>query len=328
MFDLLKNKKILITGGLGFIGSNLAICCVANGAEVTIMDSMAPNTGANLHNIKSIKKNIHFYPYDILDFDRVSELVIDQDIVFNCAASTSHPFSMKEPWLNLDVNSRGVINILEAIKRFNPKSRFIHLGTTTQIGKQIVEFADETHSEFPTDIYSANKCVSEKYVLIYAAAHKLRASVVRLSNTYGPRAAIHSPDFTFNNYFIGLSLLDKEITVYGEGGQKRNFIYIEDAVSAIIAVALEDKSIGETYFGVGDEHFSVSEIAKKIVSVIGHGSVTSIGWPAERENIEIGNAFLSNKKLKDVTGWSPKLSIQEGLEKTRDYYDECLNKYI
>src|SRR3989338_10555983 len=187
----LRNKKIIITGGVGFIGSNLAHRCLELGAKVTLYDSLDPNSGGNLCNIIDIKKNVEICYHDILNFDRLTECIIDKDILFNCAASTSHPFSMKEPWLNLDVNGRGVINLLEASRRFNPKMRFIHIGTTTQIGKLHYQPADENHPEYPTDIYSANKCVSEKYVLIYGAAHRLLVTVIRLPNVFGPRAAIY-----------------------------------------------------------------------------------------------------------------------------------------
>ena len=146
-----------------------------------------------------LRHDIELRLHDILNFDRLTECVVNKDILFNCAASTSHPFSMKEPWLNLDANSRGVINLLEACRRFNPDIKFVHLGTTTQLGCLHYQPADEHHPEFPTDIYSANKSASEKYVLIYARAHGIRATVIRLPNVYGPRAAIHSSEFTFND---------------------------------------------------------------------------------------------------------------------------------
>ena len=191
-------------------------------------------------------------------------------MVINCAASTSHPFSMREPWVDLDVNSRGVVNILEAVRRFNPEAKFVHVGTSTQLGRLVYQPADEQHPEFPMDIYSANKSVSEKYVLIYAHAYDMKATVVRLSNVYGPRASIHSADFTFNNYFIGLALQDKEISVYGDGAQRRNVIYVDDAVEALAGWHRRCGD-GETFFAVGDEPRSVAEIAELTVKIIGKG---------------------------------------------------------
>ncbi len=248
----LRGQRVLITGGLGFVGSNLAHTCLELGAEVTIYDCLDPRSGGNPYNIHDIRDSVTLCYQDILNFDQASKEVVDKHIIFNCAASTSHPFSMREPWIDLDVNSRGAINLLEAVRRFNRDVKIIHLGTSTQLGKLQYQPADERHPEFPTDIYSANKSVSEKYVLIYANAYEIRASVIRLSNVYGPRASIHSPDFTFNNYFIGLALQGKDIPVFGQGRQKRNVIYVEDAVSALILASQSDKVDRDILFAVGD----------------------------------------------------------------------------
>lgn len=323
----LKSKKVLITGGLGFIGSNLAHRCLKLGAKVTIYDNLDPNSGGNLYNIIDIKEDVEIRYHDILNFDRLTECITDKDVIFNCAASTSHPYSMKEPWLNLDVNSRGVINLLEASRRFNPDMRFIHIGTTTQIGRLHYQPADENHPEYPTDIYSANKSVSEKYVLIYGAAHRLPVTVIRLPNVFGPRAAIHSSEFTFNNYFIGLALQGKEITIYGTGEQKRNVLYVDDAVEALIKGAVTDKTIGETYFAVSDQHYSVADIAKLTTKHIG-SSVKFIEWPSERKAIDIGDAIISNAKFKKAVSWEPKISLIEGLKLTKQYYAGRKDKYL
>jgi UDP-glucose 4-epimerase len=324
----LKSKKVLITGGLGFIGSNIAYRCVELGAHVTVYDCLDPRSGGNLFNVNDIKDHLSLHFHDILDFDRVIHHMTSQDIVINCAASTSHPFSMREPWIDLDVNSRGVVNLLEALRRFNRETKFIHLGTSTQLGKLRYQPADEHHPEFPTDIYSANKCVSEKYVLIYANAYNLRASVIRLSNVYGPRASIHSPDFTFNNYFIGLALQGKDITVFGEGTQIRNVIYVDDAVEAIIRVSLQEISNKDTFFAVGDEHYSVAEIAETTVQQVGRGKVIYTSWPKNRKVVDVGDAILSNKKIKEVLKWMPRYDLKSGLMKTRAYYENCMEKYV
>ena len=284
---------------MGFIGSNLAHKCLELGAEVTIFDILDPRSGGNLYNIHDIQDSIELCYHDILNFDQVSQKVIRKDIIFNCAASTSHPFSMKEPWIDLDVNSRGVINLLEAIRRFNREVKFIHLGSSTQLGKLHYKPADEKHPEFPTDIYSANKCVSEKYTLIYAKAHQIHGSVIRLSNVFGPRASIHSPEFTFNNYFIGLALQDKEITVFGDGGQMRNIIYIDDVVEALILTSQSPKIDKETFFVAGDHHYSISHIAEEIVKYMERGKVKYVDWPKKRKSVEFSEAIKSNQKIQE-----------------------------
>lgn len=324
----LQGKKVLITGGLGFIGSNLVQRCLELGAQVTIYDNLAPYAGGNLYNIHGIQNAVEVCYYDILDYDRLLEHIVGKDIIFNCAASSSHPLSLREPWSDLDINSRAVINLLEVLRRFNPEAKFVQIGTSTQLGRLQYTPADENHPEFPLDLYSANKSVSEKYTLIYAHVHKLRATVIRLSNVYGPRARINNRETTFNNYFIGLALQDKEISIFGDGAQKRNLIYVEDVVEALLAAAVDEKSNGETFFAVGDEHFSVADIAKTIVNVIGRGSVRFVPWPDDRKPTEVGDAVLSNQKIRNTLGWVPRVEFRDGLACTQSYFVECMEKYL
>ncbi|NQU17104.1 MAG: GDP-mannose 4,6-dehydratase [Candidatus Saganbacteria bacterium] len=324
----IKGKKVLIAGGLGFIGSNLAHECLRLGANVTIYDCLDPNSGGNLFNIDAIKNSVELVFGDILNFDLVSHHIMDKDILFNCAASTSHPFSMKEPWIDLDVNCKGVINLLEAARRFNKGIKFVHIGTSTQLGRLHFRPANETHPEFPTDIYSANKSVSEKYVLIYGNAYGMPVTVLRFSNVYGPRASIHSSDFTFNNYFVGLALQGKDITIFGKGSQKRNIVYVDDCVSALILASQSEKVNGEILFAVGDVHYSVAEIANQIVKHIGKGMVKFVNWPDERKAIEIGDAIISNAKIKDMLDWKPEGDFSDGLIKTREYFEKYLGHYV
>lgn len=323
----LKGKKILITGGLGFIGSNLVLKCLELGAEVTIYDCLDPHSGGNMYNIHDIKDSVNLVLSHILHFDDLCGHIMNKDIVFNCAASTSHPFSMWDPMFDIDINSKGVINLLEAARRFNRNIRLIHLGTTTQIGKLQYSPADEAHPEFPTDIYSANKSVSEKYVLIYGRAYDIPVTVIRLPNVFGPRAAIHSSDFNFINYFIGLGLQNKIITIYGKGTQLRNVLYVDDCVSALIMASQTDKTNNEVLFAVGDNHYSVAEIAKSIGKYIG-GTPKFIEWPEDRKVIEVGSAVISNKKIKSMMNWTPNYDLNTGLVKTKEYFTACLKEYL
>jgi UDP-glucose 4-epimerase len=327
-FPDLKGKKILITGGLGFIGSNLAHKCLELGARVTIYDSLAINSGGNIFNIEGIKDDIEIIFSDILDFNEVVHAIHDKDILFNCAASTSHPQSMHQPFLDLDVNSKGLLILLDSAKRFNKNIKFVHIGTSTQLGNLKYTPANEEHPEFPTDIYSANKSVSEKYALIYSKAYGMDITVIRLSNVYGPRACINSADFTFNNYFIGLSIQNKEITIFGDGKQLRNFLYIEDAISALIIASQSEKTKGEVFFAVGDTHCSVAEIAEKIISVFNAGSLKFISWPPDRKATEIGDAIISNEKIKKTLLWKPMFNLESGLEETRIYFAKYSNHYL
>jgi UDP-glucose 4-epimerase len=323
----MKGKRVLITGGLGFIGSNLAHRCVDLGAEVTIYDCLDPRSGGNMYNVHDIEASVHIILNDIRSFEGVSACIRGQEVAFNCAAYTSHPNSMKDPLTDIDVNCKGVINLLEAARRFNPELRVIHVGTSTQIGRMVSDPVDERHPEFPVDIYSANKTASEKYVLVYGSAYKMWTSVVRLANVFGPRSNIKSPDFGFVNYFIGLALQGKDLTVFGEGHQLRNISYVDDCVDALVLAAENPSSRGHAFFAVSDRQYRVAEISNAIVAYIG-GRVKFVDWPKDREAIEIGDAIISNQKIKAVLGWTPKYDLEGGLARTHEYFRPCLGKYL
>jgi UDP-glucose 4-epimerase len=323
----IHGRNVLITGGLGFIGSNLARRCLELGAKVTLYDCLDPRSGGNMHNVADIQDRVNIVLNDIRNFEGVCACIRGQDVLFSCAAYTSHPYSMKEPLTDIDVNCKGIINLLEAARRFNPGAKIVHVGTSTQAGKMVVNPIDELHPEFPVDIYSANKSASEKYVLIYGHAYGMRTTVVRFANVFGPRSNIRNPDFGVMNYFVGLALQGRDLTIFGEGRQMRNIMYIEDAVEALIAAAQSPASEGEVLLAVADRHYSVLDMAEAITRHIG-GRVRKVEWPRERQVIEVGDAILTNAKIKRVLGWSPKCALDDGLIKTREYFLPRLQQYL
>jgi len=323
----MKNLRVLITGGLGFIGSNLAQRCVQLGAKVTIYDCLDPRSGGNMHNVHGFEDSVEVVLNDIRNFEGVSASIRHQDILFNCAAYTSHPNSMKEPLIDIDVNCKGVINLLEAARRFNRDLKIVHVGTSSQIGRMRLTSVDENHPEFPLDIYSANKSASEKYVLIYSQAYKIPATVLRFANVFGPRSNIRSPEFGFMNYFTGLALRGKEITVFGKGSQLRTITYVDDCVEALILAAQRRGTDGEVYFATANRQYSVAEIAQQIVTVIG-GRLRFVDWPKDREVIEIGDAVVLSTKIEKATGWKAKVDLPSGLAKTREYFTPVLAHYL
>lgn len=323
-----EGKNIVITGGLGFIGSNLSHSCFRNGGNITIVDNLDSQAGGNKCNIEAIESQVNIISGDICDSTLMEKILKPADLVINCAALISHTQSLQTPYRNLEVNSIAVLGMLEIIKNYNPDIKFIQIGTTTQIGKCHSVPVDESHPEFPLDPYSAHKTLAEKYTFMYSQVHGLKTNCIRLPNIYGPRAAIHSPALTFNNYFIGLALQNKDITIYGDGRQSRNLLYVDDAVDAILKVAEKSDGSGEVYLAVDDKHITVAEFAEKIVSLYRKGTVRYIPWPEGRKNIEIGDAIYTNKKIKTEIGWLPKTSLTEGLTKTKDYYNGSLEKYV
>jgi UDP-glucose 4-epimerase len=323
----LRGQRVLITGGLGFIGSNLACRCAELGARVTIYDFLDPRSGGNMYNIKGIEEDIEIVANDLRNFEGVSAAIRQKDVVFNCAAYTSHPQSMTDPLTDIEVNCKGTIHVLEAARRFNPDVKIVHVGTSTQIGRMILPEVSEIHPEFPVDIYSANKSASEKYTLIYSNAYRLRATVVRLANNYGPRSNIRSADFGFVNYFIGLALKNQELTVFGNGDQVRNISFVGDSVGALIVASLSEKSNNDVFFAVADLQYTVAEISQAITENIG-GKLRFVEWPKDRASIEIGDAVISNAKIKNTLGWEPCVSLSSGLNLTKQYYSNCLARYL
>ncbi len=323
----LRGRHVLVTGGLGFIGSNLAHRCLEAGAEVTVYDCLDPRSGGNMYNVHAIEGKLEIVLNDIRNFEGVSATIRGKDLLFNCAAYTSHPNSMRDPLIDIDVNCKGVINVLEAARRFNRDLKIVHVGTSTQIGRMQREPIDETHPEFPVDIYSANKSASEKYVLIYGSAYRMRTAVVRLANVFGPRSNIKSPEFGFMNYFIGLGLTGKRLTVFGDGRQRRNVMYVADAVEALVTAATSPASEGQALFAVADRHHTVADIAGAIATVIG-GTVEFVEWPRDREVIEIGDAVLSNERITRAVGWTPRYDLHAGLAETAHYYRPRLREYL
>lgn len=327
MIDL-TDQHILITGGLGFIGSNLARRCVELGAVVTIYDSLEPSAGGNVHNADDIRDAVTLVRADVRQADDLARTVQAQQMIFHCAASTSHGGSMEEPFGDLDNNCRGTLAVLEAVRRHNPEARVVSVGTSTQIGRMQYSPVDESHPEFPLDLYSAHRSLAEKYALIYAHAHGLAASVIRFANVYGPRAHIRTSRFGFMNFFVGLALQDQDLTVYGDGRQLRNVLFVEDAVEALLAAALRPEAVGQVFFATGDEQHSVAAIASRIVQVMGKGRVCEVPWPKDKEAIEIGDAVISSQRIKEVLGWRPRHDLDGGLAVTRDYFAPRLQDYL
>jgi UDP-glucose 4-epimerase len=309
--------KILIIGGAGFLGANLVRRCLAEpGVEVTVMDSLDPHLRSTTNNLQQIWDRIHFVRCDLRDEHLLSELVQGQDVIFNCAAQTSHPLSIQYPLLDADINCVGNLKLLEAVRLLNQRAIVVYTSSSTVIGKAADSVVDESHGEKPLEIYSANKGVAEKYYRIYHTLHDLKTVVLRFANLYGPYGKGY-PEFGFVNYFIHLAWQNEEIKIFGRGDQTRNVMYVDDATEILWRAAHDPQLFGETYFATGDEHLSVSEIAETIVSVLGRGKVTHIDWPDERRRIEIDHVEFSSERLRSLTGWRPRYDFKGALKELK-----------
>ena len=309
--------NILILGGAGFLGANLVRRCLVEPAtQVTVIDSLDPHLHATTKNLREVWKQIHFVRGDIRDEQLLAEFVQHQDVVFNCAAQTSHPLSIQYPLLDADINCLGNLKLLEAVRLLNPEAVVVYTSSSTVIGKATDEVVDESHGEKPLELYSANKGVAEKYYRIYHTLHDLKTVVLRFGNLFGPYGKGY-PAFGFVNYFIHLACLNEEIKIFGSGEQTRNVMYVDDATDILWLAAQDPRLYGEIYFATSDCHPSVKEIACTIIQIFERGKVTHTEWPEERRRTEIEHVRFSSDRLRATTGWHPRYDLKSGLELTR-----------
>lgn len=314
--------NILIIGGAGFLGANLVRRCLAEtGTRVTVMDSLDPHLHATTKNLQQVWPKIHFVRGDMRDETLLAEIVQGQDVIFNCAAQTSHPLSIQYPLLDADINCLGNLKLLEAVRLLNKDAVIIYTSSSTVVGKAISEVVDEDHPERPLEIYSANKGVAEKYYRIYHTIHGLGTVVLRFANLYGPYGKGY-PEFGFINYFIHLAWTNQEIEIFGTGDQTRNVMYVDDATEVLWRAAQNHRLIGQTYFATGSEHLAVGEIAETIVRVFQRGKVTHIEWPDERRRIEIERVKFSSARLRAVMGWQARYDFASGLQRTKSILEQ------
>ena len=309
--------RVLILGGAGFLGSNLVRRCLCEkNCQVTVLDSLDPLMHSNTQNLQKLWSKIRFIRGDIRDETLLAEVIQGQDVIFNCAAQTSHSLSIQYPLLDADINCLGNLKLLEAARLLNKDATIVYTSTSTVIGRQNNTIADESHPERPVEIYSANKGVAEKYFQIYNMHYDLNTIVLRLPNLYGPFGKNY-PEFGFINYFIDLAWTDQPIKIFGQGGQTRNIMYVEDAADILWKAAMEPRLIGSMHFATGTQHLTVREIAETIVDVFQKGSVSFVDWPDERRRIEVGAVQLSSAKLKSILPWEPRYDLNTGLHQTK-----------
>lgn len=314
-----RGKRVLIVGGLGFLGSNLACELVALGSRVTIVDALVENTGGNVANIAGIEDDVAVHQLDVRDADRFDELAAGQEIVFNLAGHTSHLDSMTDPMFDLELNCTSQLAILDACRARCPAARLVFAGTRQVYGRPQYLPVDEAHPVLPVDLNGAHKLAAEHYHLVYAHAYGLSVAIVRLGNTYGPRMRVRDDRQTFLGTWLRLVIEGEPVTVFGDGSQLRDLTYATDAVAALLLAGVHHDAAGEIFnLGTGSP-ISLLELARMLVRVNDAGSVEVVPFPAPRRAIDIGDYFADSSKIRRQLGWEPTVSLEDGLRLSLEF---------
>lgn len=322
-----KNKRVLITGGLGFVGSNLARSLVGLGAHVTLVDSLIPVYGGNLFNIADIKEQVNCNISDVRDAHAMAYLVKEQDFLFNLAGQTSHIDSMTDPQTDLDINAAAQLSILEACRKNNADIKVVFASTRQIYGKPDYLPVDELHPIRPVDVNGINKLAGEWYHLLYNNVYGIRACALRLTNTYGPAMRVKDARQTFLGVWVKLLLEGKPIKVFGDGKQLRDFNFVDDCVDALLLAGASEISNGKVYNLGSKEFVGLKDLAQIIVGLGYGGSYELAAFPPERKAIDIGDYYSDFSLIQKELGWAPKVSLKEGLIKTMDYYKTNKQQY-
>ncbi len=325
--DAFRDQPVLITGGLGFIGSNLARRLAELGARVTVIDSLIPQYGGKLFNLAGLEGQVKINIADVRDEYSMDYLVQGQAFIFNLAGQVSHLDSMHNPYTDLDINCRSQLSILEACRKHNPGVRLVYSGTRQIYGRPRYLPVDEQHPVDPVDVNGVNKVAGEWYHIVYHRAYGLRTTSLRLTNTYGPRMRVVDARQTFLGVWLRRLIEGEEILVYGDGSQRRDFNYVDDAVEALIAVAGAESTVGEIYNLGGGEVIALRDLAELLVALNGGGRFRLVPFPDEQKAIDIGDYYGSFAKLQAALGWQPRVALRDGLARTLAFYREHHAQY-
>lgn len=317
--DLYAEKHVLVTGGLGFIGSNLAIRLVQCGAKVTLLDALIPELGGNRFNIRPVESDLSVNIADMRDHQSLQGLVQGQDTIFHLAGQVSHGDSMRDPERDLGVNCVAAINLVEACRQFNPSARLIYTSTRQVYGVPRFLPVTEDHPALPIDVNGINKLAAEYYHLLYDRTYGLRSVVLRLTNTYGPRQQIRNDRQGFIGIFIRQALQKDTIKVFGTGKQIRDFNYVDDVVDALLRSGITESCYGRVFNLGAPKYYSLLEFVS-ILERLCHMRYEITPFPQDKKIIDIGDYYGDYSLFSRLTGWQPQVDLDEGLERTLEFY--------
>ncbi len=318
---------MLVTGGLGFIGSNLARRLADAGADVLVLDALQPNGGANRVNLRDFESKLRFREADLRRAEEYEELLPGHEVVFNLAGQVSHIDSMTDPVSDLGANVHAQIVLLEACRRHLAQAKVVFASTRQIYGRPVRFPVDETHPLRPVDVNGINKMAAEEYHSLYHRVYGMRTVSLRLTNTFGPRMRIKDARNTFLGLWIRRAVEDGVFEVWG-GRQKRDLTYVEDAVDAFLAAGALEPATGRVFNIGGIPPVTLAELAQQLVEVSGRGRYETKEFPPEFRRIDIGDYFADDRLFRSLTGWAPRFSLREGLKQTVAFYQEYLTDYV
>jgi UDP-glucose 4-epimerase len=313
-------KRVLITGGLGFIGSTLARRLVDLGAQVILVDSLIPEYGGNLFNISGYEDRLHINIADVRDEFSMDYLVRGQDVLFNLAGQTSHLDSMIDPYTDLEINARSQLSILEACRKHNPAVTIVYASTRQIYGKPDYVPVDEKHPLHPTDVNGVNKMAGEWYHILYHNVYGLRVTSLRLTNTYGPRMRVKDARQTFLGLWLRRIVEGEPIEVWGDGAQRRDFNYVDDVAEAMLMCAFDASADGRIYNLGSPESMSLADLARLLIDIDGGGEFRLVPFPPDRKRIDIGDYVADYSLIRRELGWAPRTGLREGLARSLEYF--------
>lgn len=326
--DFYAGRRVMITGGLGFIGSNLAHRLAAFGADILLVDSLIPDCGGNLHNIEGIESRVRVNVADVRQASSMNYLVQGREVIFNLAGQVSHIDSMRDPHTDLEINCRSQLTLLEACRHHNPGTKVVYASTRQIYGRPDQLPVTEQHLVRPTDVNGINKAAGEYYHLVYNHVFGVRATALRLTNIYGPRQLLKHNRQGFIGWFIRLAIEDGEMQIFGDGSQVRDFVYVDDAVEAFLLAGATDAVNGEAFNVGGDEHISHRDLVELLIRTAGTGRYRFVEWPPEKKIIDIGSFYADSTRFRTRTGWAPRVPLAEGLRRTIEYYRPRMAHYV
>jgi len=325
--DFYRGRRVLVTGGLGFIGSNLCRVLADLGARVTAVDSLLPDYGGNLWNLSGYEDKVRINIADVRGHG-MEYLVRGQEVLFNLAGQVSHIDSMTDPITDLEINCASQLKVLEAVRRGNPDLKIVYAGTRQIYGRPLYLPVDEKHLLQPVDVNGINKISGEFYHLVYHQVYGIRASSLRLTNTYGPRQLIRHNRQGFIGWFIRKAALRERIEIFGDGTQKRDFNHVDDVVDAFLRAGATDTVDGKVFNLGADPPVSLLDLVRLLVEVAGGGEYTLVPFPEERKRIDIGDFYADISRARETLGWSPRTPLRRGLKETIAFYREHKEHYL